>query len=76
MTILNNPTANKSGLSEEPDGERLQTSDDRKGFTTEAALDRLEEDILLLLRQKEAPICNEKYVLHSTMFCLFFNAFF
>lgn len=54
MTILNNPAPNKSGLNEELDGEGL-----RKGFTTEAALDRLEEDILTLLHEKEALIRNE-----------------
>lgn len=57
MTILNNPAANKMGLDEDPD--RLQSSEDAKGFTTEAALDRLEEDILSLLHEKEALIRNE-----------------
>lgn len=57
MTILNNPTTLKSGLNGGPDGECTA-----KGFTTEAALDRLEEDILSLLQTKESIINDEGFV--------------
>lgn len=57
MTILNNAAANECGLDEEPDGEHNK----RRGFTSKAALQRLDEDISKVLHEKESVIRNERY---------------